>query len=107
VGYLTHEDMRDRDTLVQAIVSGVSGLFSSGFKLMGTHQHQPIGTRVQLGVLRDVPIWHPRAHNAERKQCLRNGDDGEYIGMGNGFVLRTDNLVWSASSTPLVKIIVM
>ena len=50
---------------------------------MGTYQHQPVGIRVQLSVLGDVPIWHPWAHYAERKQCLRNINDGEHVRMGN------------------------
>ena len=79
--------------LVQAIVSEVTRLSVSSFKLMGAHQHQPIGTRVHLGVLCDVPIWHPRVHGAEREQCLRNADDGEYIRMGNGLVQMTEGLV--------------
>jgi hypothetical protein len=62
---------------VQAIVGEVSRLSSSGFKLMGAYQHQPIGTQVNLGVLCDVPIWHPRAHGAEWELCLRNADDRE------------------------------
>jgi hypothetical protein len=53
--------------LVQAIVGKVSRLPSSSFKLMGAYQHQPIGTRVHLGVLCDVPIWHPRTNDVERK----------------------------------------
>jgi hypothetical protein len=79
--------------LVQAIVGEVSRLSSSSFKLMGAYQHQPIGTRVHLGVLCDVPIWHPRAHGAEREQCLRNADDREYIRIGNGLVQTTEGLV--------------
>ena len=60
------------------------------FELMGTYQHQPIGTRVQLGVLGDVSVWHPRAHDAKRKQCLRCLDDWEHVRMGN--VLAPDDL---------------
>jgi hypothetical protein len=78
---------------VQAIVGEVSRLSSSGFKLMGAYQHQSIGTRVHLSVLCDVPIWHPRAHGAERDQCLRNADDREYIRIGNGLVQMTEGLV--------------
>ena len=48
---------------------------------MGTHKHQKIGTRVHLGVLGNVPIWHPRTHDANRKRSLRNPDDGEHIRM--------------------------
>jgi hypothetical protein len=61
--------------LVQAIIGEVSRLSSLSFKLMGAYQHQPIGTRVHLGVLCDVPSRHPRAHDAEREQCIRNADD--------------------------------
>jgi hypothetical protein len=68
---------------VQAIVGEVSRLSSSSFKLMGAYQYQPIGIRVHLGVLCDVPMWHPRAHGIEWEQCSRNADDREYVGMGN------------------------
>jgi hypothetical protein len=78
---------------VQAIIGRVSRLSSSSFKLMGAHQHQPIGARVHLGVLRDVPIWHPRAHGAEWEQCLRNADDREHIRMGSGLAQTTEGLV--------------
>jgi hypothetical protein len=79
--------------LVQAIIGEVSRLSSSSFKLMGAYQHQPISTRVHLGVLCDVPSRHPRAHGAEREQCLRNADDREYIRMGNELVQTTEGLV--------------
>jgi hypothetical protein len=79
--------------LVQAIVGEVSRLFSSSFKLVCAYQPQPIGTRVHLDVLCDVPIWHPRAHDAEREQCLCNTDDREYIRMGNGLVQTSEDLV--------------
>ena len=78
---------------VQAIFGEVSRLSLSNFKLMGAYQHQPIGTRVHLGVLCDVPIWHPRAHGAEREHCLRNADDREYIRMGNGLAQMMEGLV--------------
>ena len=60
---------------------------------MDTYQHQPIGTRVHLGVLCDVPSRHPRAHGAEREQCLRNTDDRKYIRMGNGLAQAMGGLV--------------
>jgi hypothetical protein len=78
---------------VQAIVGEVSRLSSLSFKLMGAYQHQSIGTRVRLGVLCDVPIWHPRTHDAERKPPLRNVDDREYVGMGNGLAHTMEGLV--------------
>jgi len=49
--------------------------------MMGTYQHQPIGIWVCLGILGDVPIWHPWIHDAKRKECFRNLDDGEHIRM--------------------------
>ena len=111
--------------LVQAIVGKVSRLPSSSFKLMGAYQHQPIGTRVHLGVLCDVPIRHPRTNDVEqtrlhplqqrqprkprqRPQPLqplqqpRSFDDGEHVGMRSGLALTRETLVWSALSTPLI-----
>jgi hypothetical protein len=79
--------------LVQAIVVGVSRSSSSSFKLICTYQHQPIYTPVRLGVLRDVSIRHPWTHDAEWKQRLRNVDNGEYVGMGNGLAPTTEGLV--------------
>ena len=49
---------------------------------MGTYERQTIRTRVHLGVLSNVPVWHPRGHDAKRKQLLRNPDDGEHVRMG-------------------------
>ena len=46
---------------------------------MSTYKNQTIGTRVRLGVLGNVPIWHPRTHDADRKQFLRNLDDPEHV----------------------------
>jgi hypothetical protein len=43
-----------------------------------------IGIRVLLGVLGDVPVRHPQAHDAKRHQCPRNSDSGEYVLMGSG-----------------------
>jgi len=48
---------------------------------MGTYKHQTVGTRIYLGILSNVPIWHPQIHDTERKQRLRNPDDGEHIRM--------------------------
>jgi len=45
------------------------------------YQDQPIGTRVLLGVLGDVPIRHPRTHDTKGKRSLRNLDDGEHVRM--------------------------
>ena len=96
--------------LVQTIVGEVSGLSSSSFRLMGAYQHQPIGTRVRLGVLCDVPIWHPRTNEVERKLRLRKRglpkhrkvDDREHVGMRNGLASTRETLVWSTLSTPLI-----
>jgi hypothetical protein len=68
---------------VQAIAGVVSRLSSSNFKFIGTHQHQPISTRIHLGILGNIPTRHPRTHDAKRKQRLRNLDDREQIGMGD------------------------
>ena len=48
---------------------------------MGTYKHQMVDARVHLGVLGNVPIWHPWSHDAKRKQLLRNPDDGEHVRM--------------------------
>ena len=57
---------------------------------MGTYQHQPIGTQVRLGVLVDVPVWHPRSHDANREQCLRNVYDRENVWVGGNGVAPVD-----------------
>jgi hypothetical protein len=49
---------------------------------MDTYQCQPIGIRVPLDMLGNVPTWHPRTHDVKRKRRLRNIDDGEYVRMG-------------------------
>ena len=54
---------------------------------MGTYKRQTIGTWVRLGVLGNVPIWHPRSHDANRKKRLRNLDDREQIRMGTELAL--------------------
>ena len=46
---------------------------------MGAYQHQPVDIRVHLGVLNDVPVWHPRAHDAKQRQSHRNLDEWEQI----------------------------
>jgi len=46
---------------------------------MGTYKRQAVGIRVHLGVLSNVPVWHPWAHDANWKQRLRNLDDREYV----------------------------
>jgi len=48
---------------------------------MGTYKDETIGTRVHLDVLSNVPIWHPRTHDAQWKKRLRNLDDREHIRM--------------------------
>ena len=56
------------------------GLLSTSVsKLVSTYQHQPIGVRVRLGVLGDIPTWHPRSHYAKRMQRLRDLDDGKHM----------------------------
>jgi len=73
---------------------------------MDAYQDQPIGTRVHLDVLADVPIWHPRTHDAKWKQSLRNLDDGEHVWMRVELSLpkrKAVYLVWVALSTSLMK----
>ena len=74
---------------------------------MDEYQHQPIGALVPLGVLHDIAIWHPWAHDAKRKQCLRNLNDGEYVWVGKilappDFIAK--GLVRSALSLTLINI---
>jgi len=74
--------------------------------LMDEYQHQPIGVLVPLGVLHDIAIWHPWAHDAEWKQCLRNLHDGEYVWVGKilaplEFIAK--GLVRSTLSLTLIK----
>jgi len=45
------------------------------------YKHQTIGTWVHLGILSDVPIRHPRTHDANRKRSLRHLNDREHIRM--------------------------
>jgi hypothetical protein len=60
------------------LVRAIAGLISSSnFKVIGTYQHQPIGARIRLGILNNVPTRHPRTHDAKREQRLRNLDDRE------------------------------
>jgi hypothetical protein len=49
---------------------------------MDTYQCQPIGIRVPLDMLGNVPVRHPRTHDVKRKLRPRNIDDGEYVRMG-------------------------
>jgi len=73
---------------------------------MDEYQHQPIGVLVPLGVLHDIAIWHPWAHDAEWKQCLRNLDDGEYVWVGKTFApldFIAKGLVRDALSLTLIK----
>jgi hypothetical protein len=65
--YLTHGGTSGRCTLVRATVGVVSRLSSLSFELMGAYQCQPIGTWVPLGIVDNIPIRHPRIHDAERK----------------------------------------
>jgi hypothetical protein len=48
------------------------------------YQCQPIDIQVPLGVLDDVPVWHPRTYDTKWEQCLRNLNNGEYVRMGSG-----------------------
>ena len=103
---VTREDTSSPDTLGQAVVGVGGGSPSSIFGLMGTYQRQPVGIRVHLGVLGDVPIRHPRTQDAIRKQRLRNLNDWEYVRMGNvlGLAdLTTKGLIRNALSKPLRK----
>ena len=54
---------------------------------MGTYKHQTVGTQIHLGILSNVPIWHPGTHDTEREQCLRNPDDREHVRMRIGLAL--------------------
>ena len=70
---------------------------------MSTYKQQTIDTRVRLGVLSNVPIWHPRTHDANRKRRLRKPDDREHIWMRIELALfdyTTVDLVWSELSVP-------
>jgi len=70
---------------------------------MGTYERQTIRTPVRLGILSNVPVWHPRAHDAKRKQLLRNPDDGEHVWMRIELALfdhATVYLVLSELSSP-------
>ena len=53
--------------------------FSHQSPPVGTYKRQTIGTRVHLGVLGNVPIRHPRTHDANGKQRLGNLDDREHV----------------------------
>jgi hypothetical protein len=75
--------MRGPCTLEQSVVRGVRRPSLPISELVGTYQLEPVGIRVHLGVLGNVPIRHPRSHDAERKLCLRNLDDREYVWMRN------------------------
>ena len=73
---------------------------------MATYQHQSIGVRVHLDVLGDVSVWHPRAHDAKRKQSLRDLDDGKHVRMRIVLALfsnATEYLVWSVLSVSWMK----
>ena len=70
---------------------------------MSTYKQQTIDTRVRLSVLSNVPIWHPRTHDANRVLRLRDLDDRENIRMRIEFALfdyTTVDLVWSELSMP-------
>jgi len=78
--YPAREDMRGRRRPLQAVVGVVSS--APLLILMDAHQHQPIGILILLCVLHNISVWHPWAHDAKRKQCLRDLNDGEYVRMG-------------------------
>ena len=106
VRYPTYEGASDPGTPVQAIAGRVRRVFSPTFKSMDTYQQQPVGIRVHLSVLGDVPIWHPWIHHTKRKRLLRNVDDGEHVWMGNKHAptdVTTEDLGWSVLSTPLMR----
>ena len=74
--------------------------------MTGTYQDQTISTRVRLYVLGDVTIWHPRSHDAKRKQWLRNLDDRENVWVRIGLALfdhTTIYLVRSELGTPPIE----
>jgi len=48
---------------------------------MGPYKYQTVGIRVRFGIVSNVPIWRPRAHDANWKRSLRNLDDTEHIRM--------------------------
>jgi len=54
---------------------------------MGAYKRQTVDIRVHSSVLSDVPIGHPRTHDAKRKQLVRNLDDGEHVRMRIGLAL--------------------
>jgi len=73
---------------------------------MGTYKCQTISTGVHLGVLGNVPIWHPRAHDANRKQHLRNLDDWKHVQMKIELALFNYTAVYlvsNALSTPPIE----
>ena len=73
---------------------------------MGTCQRQAVDIRVRLCVLSDVPILHPRSHDAKWERRLGNLDDGEHVWVGDGFAsvdFTIEGLVQSTFSTPLIN----
>ena len=78
---------------MQAITGVVSRLSPSIFRPVGTYKHQKVGTRVHLGILSNVSIWHPRTHDTEWKLRLRNPDDGEHVRMRIELALFDDTTV--------------
>jgi len=90
----------------RANVGAVNRLSSTTFMSVGPYQHQPIGARVHLGVLGDVPIWYPRSHDAKREKSLGNLDDGKHVRVRillAPFDCATEYLVWGVLSRPLVR----
>jgi len=65
---------------------------------MGTYKYQTIGARVRLGILSNVPIWHPRDHDANRNQRLRTPDDGEHVWMRISLALFDHTTVYLVSN---------
>jgi len=62
---------------------------------MGTYERRAIRTRVHLSVLSNVPIGHPRAHDAKRNQLeVRSSDDREHVRMSVELVLFDHAMVY-------------
>jgi len=73
---------------------------------MGTYKYQTIDTWVHLGVLSNVPIRHPRTHDAQRKELLRNPDDMKHIRMRIALAFFDHTVVYlvrSELSTPPIE----
>ena len=70
------------------------------------YQHQAISPRVHLDVLGDVPLRHPRSHNAKWKQWFRKLDDRENVWVRIGLALfdhAAEYLARSELGTPPIE----